>query len=633
MRHFTQLLLITALGIIVYSNTFNASFHFDDNRFIVKNPFIKDFAFFLDSSEVDLKAESNRISEDVRKYFKSRMFGFLSFFADYKLYGLDVRGYHAFNPVIHIINAFLVFSIVLLTFSTPGFDKSALIGHSGVIAMFSGLLFIAHPLQTEAVTYILQRIVVLAAMCYLLTITAYIGARLSKRSLSKYGLYSLSIVSAVLAMKTKESAFTLPLSIALYEVMFFRNSIKRRILYLTPFLLTMLIIPATYIGLDASGVGLGEVLDRATRLEQGVSRWDYLFTQFNVVARYIGLLVLPINQSVDHSQQLYHSFFRPQVFISFLFLVAMLGLGAHLYNRSRTADRSLRLAAFGIFFYFIALSVESSVLPIGEAMVEYRAYLPSAGLLISVVILLYSLSQILKVYDVKATVAVLSLLALSLAGAAYARNSVWHNDVSLWEDAALQSPGNARAHVNLGLAYAGESDLDRAIKHYLIALELEPEYAEAHNNLGVAYSSMGMIDKAINHLWAALKFMPDYADAHNNLGIIYNKQGLYNSAIKEYVAALKSAPRNAQIHNNLGITYMKLGRLDEAVKQYRTALEIRPYYAEAHNNLGVIYFDIGRLEDAAREYRTALYIDPYYEDAKYNLDLAYEMMQKVRNRD
>jgi tetratricopeptide (TPR) repeat protein len=626
MRHFIYLLLIIGIGIIIYSNTFNASFHFDDTRFIIENPFIKDFGYFLESESVDLKAESDNLSPDVKNYFRTRMVGFFSFWTNYRLGGLDVRGYHAANLAIHIINAMLVYLIVAITFKTPMLVGSPMKVRSEHIALFSGLLFVAHPMQTEAVTYVLQRLVVLAAMFYLLSTVSYIGARLSEKKSCKCGLYAVALISAVLGMKTKENVFTLPLAIALYEFMFFRSTFKRRVLYLAPLLLTMLIIPLAYTGLNTGAGGTGAVLDGATRLDQEVSRWDYMYTQFEVVAKYIGLLLLPVKQNVDHGHILYHSFFEPAVFMSFLFLLGIFVLGIYLLYSSRITDYGLRIAAFGIFWFFLALSVESSVLPIGESMVEYRVYLPSAGFLAAGVVLFFTFFRMRRPYANKAILPLLFLAVVVLSAAAHARNTVWQSEVKLWEDSVRKSPENARAHVNLGLAYSEVSLQEKSIEHYLIALENDPEHvhAEAHNNLGVLYSSKGMFDKAIKHLWAALKFKPDHAEAHSNLGIIYDKQGRHEESVKEYLTALRIAPESAEIHNNLGIVYGKMGRHEEAEHEYRVAFGIRPDYAEAHNNLGVTYFNTGRLDEAIREYKTALGIKPDYEDAKHNLELAYE---------
>jgi hypothetical protein len=184
-------------------------------------------------------------------------------------------------------------------------------------------------------------------------------------------------------MKTKEIAFTLPLAIALYEFLFLRDSIKRRLLYLAPLLLTMLIIPLSILDADRPiGEFIGEA-GEAARVESGVSRLDYLLTESRVVVTYIRLLLLPINQNIDYDFPFYNSFFDPKVFLSFLLLVSIVGLGAFLLRCSRSSEPALRAVSFGIFWFFITLSVESSLIPIQDVIFEHRLYLPSVGVFLA----------------------------------------------------------------------------------------------------------------------------------------------------------------------------------------------------------------------------------------------------------
>jgi hypothetical protein len=311
---------------------FQAPFVFDDVPFVLENPVIKDIGYFISQSKADsLDVPQN---PDISRFLKTRSVAYLSLWANYKMGGFEVEGYHAVNLALHIMNALLVYLIVALTFRTPLLRDSALKERSGFIALFSGLLFAAHPLQSEAVTYILQRCVVLAATFYLLCIVAYIGSRLSESSLSRYGLYVLSIVSAVLGMKTKESTFTLPVAIAVYEFMFFNAALRKRALFLVPLLLTMLIIPLEYIDLG-SDAGLATVLDSASRSKGSPPRLDYLFTQFRVIAGYIGLILFPVGQTVDHDQQGY----LPLVFI---FIIV---------HELRITDYALLPSAFSCSFW------------------------------------------------------------------------------------------------------------------------------------------------------------------------------------------------------------------------------------------------------------------------------------------
>jgi tetratricopeptide (TPR) repeat protein len=316
-------------------------------------------------------------------------------------------------------------------------------------------------------------------------------------------------------MKTKEISFTLPIIVTLCEFMFFDGKIKRRILCLIPLLLTMFIIPFTLIGM---GKPVGELISdmsEATRLQTAMSRWDYLFTQFRVIVTYIRLLFVPLNQNLDYDYSVYHTFSDPNVYLSFLFLLSLFGLGIFLFYRSRTTRNSggshntpytlhaARLVAFGIFWFFITLSVESSIVPIVDVIFEHRVYLPSVGALIAVTTSVLIIADRLRVASPvmgKAFVAGLVSAVLIFSVATYARNGVWHDEVSLCEDMVSKSPNKARVQNNVGLAYHLNGWVDRAIEHFQIALRLDPYYETAHHNLYVVYMEKGDVENARYHL-------------------------------------------------------------------------------------------------------------------------------------
>jgi hypothetical protein len=271
-------LLIAVTALAIYSNTFFSPFHFDDTGTIVENNKLRDLSNFWPPSG-------------------TRYIGFLSFALNYQVGGLEVLGYHLVNILIHIINGFLVWSLVTLTFKTPVMERSS--ANSKLkyfIALTASLIFISHPVQTQAVTYIVQRFASLATFFYLLSLVLFVKWRISHRTI----FYPLSILCAVLAMKTKEISFTLPFIVLLYEIMFFGSFVnghmqrrRTRLLYLAPLVLTVLIIPLSLIGIDKPlGDVIGEFREAAQETEE-VPRGIYLLTQFRVIATYIRLLILP----------------------------------------------------------------------------------------------------------------------------------------------------------------------------------------------------------------------------------------------------------------------------------------------------------------------------------------------------
>jgi tetratricopeptide (TPR) repeat protein len=657
-RSLATILLLSLLVIAIYSNTFSFTFHFDDESNITKNPWIKNLSNSL--------------------YFSgSRYVGFLSFALNYHFGQLHVFGYHLVNLLIHIANGCLVYLLVRLLFRaahSPIVNRYSLNvnrdpvsnhsagGGSQLVALVTALLFVAHPIQTQAVTYIVQRFASLATLFYLLTAVFYLHGRLSPpKTRSRYLGYAGALIATILAMKTKENTFTLPFMLLLIEVVFFRPLTQKNWIRLIPFFLTLPIIPLSRPG------ALGEGEAGFARDITDITRLDYLFTQFRVIVTYLRLLVFPVHQNLDYDYPVYHSLLDPPVFLSFLFLLALLCLALYLLLSSRLtppASRPLtpsasRLTAFGILWFFLTLSIESSIIPIRDVIFEHRLYLPSVGFFLAACVAAFGFSdrgRLWKAMGIGGIVVVLSV-------ATYQRNKIWQDDLTLWNDVVLKSPQKARgfnnlgkayfeqgmlseaqetlneairlnpgfaeAHLNLGNVYKNLERINDAQQEYKTALSLNPKLPEAHNNLGVILESLGRFDEAIGEYRTALSLKPDYAEVHNNLGLIYRKMGRLEEAVREYQLVLELDKDNVETQNNLGVAYSQLGRLEEAVQKFKTILSLKPDYAEVHNNLGNVYQKQGRLDEAIREYQTATAIKPDYSQAYFNLGVVhYEQGKK-----
>lgn len=626
--------LILLIGIAVYSNTLTSPFIFDDIPNISENPLIKDLRYFTDKSMVrDIPVIYN-----VKDFFYSRWMGYFTFALNYKLHGLNTIGYHAFNLLIHLINALCVYYLIALTTRTPFFARNTPAGDYprdcpvGLLALMGGILFVAHPIQTQAVTYIIQRFASLATFFYLLSVVFYIRARLAAKANHMYTLYGVALICAVCAMKTKEIAITLPVMIAAYEFMFLEGSPKKRASLLLPFLLTMIIIPVSLIQPGGSVLDADKVQESIQLASaQDISRWDYLFTQFRVITTYVRLLLLPIHQNLDYDYPVYTTLFRAEVILSFLFLVSIAGIGVYLYLLSNRTDREgrhwLRFASFGILWFFVALSVESSIIPIADVIFEHRVYLPSVGFIL---VLLSVLANKLQGRQRKLIIPVAALIALALSAATYARNNTWQSSVTLWEDIVRKSPGKVRPHNNLGADYYDQGRIDDAIRQYEIALKLNPDDLDAYLNLGNVYEKQGNLDEAIRLYQAALKINPDFPDAHKNLGDFYHDQGRFDDATREYQTAIRLKPSFTEAYYNLGVIYHKQGRLDEALRQYQQTLKLNPDHANTHNNLGVLYSVRGNADEAIREYKTAIRLNPAHPEAQKNLDILLQNLNKKK---
>jgi len=579
-------LIITIIS-IVYSNTLEAPFVFDDKFVIVENPIVKDLGYMVNPSEA--KVHKGHFEYES---FRHRYIGYLTFAINYWFHKLDVTGYHLVNIAIHIINSWIVYWLVILTFKTPFLNSSVLRGRINEIAFFASLFFACHPLQTQAVTYIWQRVTSLSTTFYCLALVFYILWRLTSKKPSSFAtqmpilFYFGSVISAVLAMKTKEIAFTLPVVIFLYELMFFEEKIKKRILYITPLLLTMLIIPISLLETEKLKGDLMGNIGEVTRVETNISRMDYLLTQFTVVATYIRLIFFPINQNLDYDFPIYNTFLTPEVFLSFLLLFSIFGLGIYMFLRSRARNSTYRIIAFGIFWFFITLSVESSFIPLVDVIWEHRVYLPSTGFFIALTIGIFLLLNKFghrKLHRIGVAIIVTVIIMFSVL--TYSRNNIWSSEIALWQDNVEKSPQKARPHNILGNVLNKQGRTEEAIEHYLHALQIKPDYEKAHYNLGNVLNEQGRTEEAKEHYLQALRINPESEKTHLNLGNILYNQGRTEEAKEHYLQALKKNPESEEAHNNLAILLVHIGNIERAIAYFRKALQINPDYVPAKNNL------------------------------------------------
>ncbi len=711
-RQAVHLIIILVIGFLAYSNTFQSPFQWDESDYIVGNPIVKDLGFFAEPSRAEGLPVVNGLM--------SRYIGYLTFALNYKLNGLNVFGYHLVNLAIHLINAILVYFLVLLTFRTPYFSnqRSAVssqraegtplnpplargeskggavdlspftIHYSRLFALAVALLFVAHPVQTEAVTYVFQRFASLVSLFYLLSLVLYIKGRIRQaeakvknemktkkhKELSSaytFTCFFLSFISAVLAMKTKENAFTLPVIITLYEFLFFSGPLKARVLRLVPFLLTMLIIPMTIMGLESTaGEVISEIRDPGSLGYEELSGSEYLFTQIRVIITYIRLLLLPVNQNLVYDYPVYRSFFTPPVLFSFLFLAALFGAAVWLVYKSRQGARGKgqgeisdqqsaissqpvedtplnpplsrgevkrgvfhasrftlhlsRLIAFGVLWFFITLSVESSVIPIPMVMDEYRLYLPSVGFFIAIMsgatLLVTRFSQKAPLPSgiegqlqttfhlsgfTKIAAALFSVIVLALASATYARNALWKDKVSLWEDVVRKSPSSARAYNNLGLAFNEKGLREKAIGMYDRAIALNPRFALAYSNLGVAYARTGRAGMAIENFQKAVSLDPKDVVAYENMARTYGETGQLEKAAENYSRAIALKPYDSAAYQGLGTAYVMMGRLDDALAAYTRFVILSPSDPEAYRSRGIVYAKKGDPRSAREDFEKA----------------------------
>lgn len=583
-------LLIIAVTALSYSNSFFSPFVFDDDAYIVKNPWIFDLSNFWRPNG-------------------TRYFSYLSFAINYHFGALNVFGYHLVNFMVHALNAVLVYLLISLTLETSRIKPLLENGSARFAALFPALIFAAHPVQTQAVTYITQRFTSLAVLFYLLSLVFFVRWRLSGGSGTPFRafLYLTALIFAAISQMTKEISFTLPVIIVLYDLIFFEKEKISRKYYLIPFFLCFLIIPINLFLIE-NNIGIAEQVRKMQTEElEMLSSQTYLLTQFRVIVTYMRLLVLPVNQNLDYEYPLLHSITEPQALLSLIFILAIIGTAIYLLRRSyRTNNGYLTVAAFGIFWFFITLSIESSIIPIKDVIFEQRLYLPSIGLLASLCFLYFNFAETARkrfALKNRHIIAPLAVAVISLGIVTFLRNSVWESKLSLTTDIAKKSPNKARSHTNLGIAYAEGGQTGEAISEFKEALRLEPGQPLILINLAVLYHRQGNIAESIMEFKKTLNLDQDNKEAHNYLGKIYMQSGQIDEAIQEFKEVSRIDPGDPENHNNLGVAYHQKGLTDEAIKEYLEALRDQPEKAETYFNLGVAYMAKGLNGQAIANYQ------------------------------
>lgn len=562
------------LGLIAYYNSFNMSFAYDDYQNIIDCKYIKDFKYF----------KLSFVSGDTYG-FRSRYIGYLTFAVNYWMHGLSVQGYHIVNTIIHICNSLIIYKIILLLADTRLYsdytDRKAL----QEMAFFASALFVVHPIQTQSVTYIVQRFELLSTMFYLLAIIFYIKAR-KVPSVWRYFYYITSLLSAFLAMKTKEISFTIPITAIVVEYLFIEGKKKYRFVVLLPMLLLLLIIPLTLVGGDIS-----KIFNAHKIASESTSHYHYAITQFAIILTYIRLLVFPVNQILDYDYPLYSSIFEAKAAFGLVVVVSIMTIAVYSFYRARRTDGReryyLRLLTFGTVWFFITLSVQSGLVPLKDLLVEHRLYLPSIGFFMALLSVI-EIDRICRgtktLFPVKQTRVVLVIMLLVLCIATLNRNMVWRHPIVLWEDVVKKSPGKARGWYNLGTEYLKAGRTDDAILEFKKALVILPVLPEAIHNIGMSFMSKGMFDEA--KAWFKKNIdTTGYVDSYVAYGNVLLQERRFDEARKKYDQVIGMNPMLPEAYNGLGAVMALTGDPKGSISMFKKALELKPEYKEAADNM------------------------------------------------
>lgn len=508
----------------------------------------------------------------------------------------NVIRYHLFNVVVHLSAGLVLFGIVRRTLAQLG---GALRQRATLLALISAVAWVVHPLQTESVTYTIQRVESMAGLFYLLTLYCVIRGATGLRPI---GWYSAAIAACLTGVASKEVLATAPLIVLAYDRIFlatsFRELFRRRgWLYLA--------LAATWLplaGLIYSSGSRGE----AVGFGQGITAWQYLVTQFGVIAHYLRLCVWPHPLVFDYGDRLATT---PAEVIPPACLIALLLLGMLIALRYRP-----EIGFLGIWFFGI-LAPTSSVVPIvTQTAAEHRLYLPLAAVVVGTVMGLYLLgrrlwargntsSQDQQIWKVAAGAGTLALIAL-LGFATVERNVVYASSVGLWEDTVAKRPENERAHQGLSLALLVERRPRAALRAATRALEIK-EDQQGYTLRGRAWLEIGQPEKAKQDFDRALELMPNHGQTYYNRGLAEAHLREYEAALADLTRAIELLPDVADAYLNRGTVYAALGRDEQALGDFDRVIELDSAAADAYLGRASAHSRLGHAEAAWRDLQRA----------------------------
>ncbi|MEE2658978.1 MAG: tetratricopeptide repeat protein [Candidatus Latescibacterota bacterium] len=550
-------LLLLAVTVVVYANSLDNSWHYDDRHSIV------------DNTAVHSVSNIGRIFSDPQAFSAnpgSRMYRpilLMSYVANFGIGGDSLLGFHVVDIALHVLNGWLVWALA----------RRVLGGHS--TALLAALLFAVHPLLSEPVNYISSRSSTLATAFVL---AAFLSLHDAARGGANWRQHLAVTVLAAAALGSKSIGIVLVPLCTVHLVMS-RAPVRTWSLLLGPSL-----VAAVYVAATRAIIGKA-VIDAPVRGFVAQTA-----TQLKALAFYAYTSVVPTHLSVEPQFKVGDSLLSPEVLLS-AFMVASVAVGA------LAALRLCPAAGFGVAWLGLAL-LPSSIVPLNVLVNEHRLYLPMVGGVIM------AASIVAAARNLGGWIG--PALILVLASITAVRNSDWATEERLWGDAVEKGPGMSRPYANLGKAYLEQERFDESIATSRLGLAINPRMERAHYNIGTAYLNSGRLEEAIASYQMALEINPNLLEAINNLGNAYKNQGRHQRALAQYDRALDLAPYHPLIHHNAGSAFLALGERDSAIARFRISIDRDPSERETHKGLVRSLRLDGQLDRAKQVLITAL---------------------------
>lgn len=549
LKRYLPFLLIGLVVVALYAHTVHAPFYLDDHYAIGENKAVKDLWLAL------------------KGILSSRGLGIFTFALNYRFGEFNVAGYHVVNISLHVAAGCVALLLLRRIFPQRPW-----------LQLFGALIFVAHPLQTQGVTYVAQRMASLSALLFLLAIYLFLRAREflaaggAIRDREHLLWYGAALLMGGLAILAKENAVVLPVALILFTRCFTPAAAPRRrelLGYVAPFaIFPALAVVVYYVWPMVNGTTLNTLQDSALlRSMEGNSPLHYLVTQFSVLWIYLRMFFLPYGQALDHGYPVARELLTLRSIAGFSGLI---GLGV-LGWRLRKSQPAL---TFGIGWFFLTLIIESSVIPL-DPLFEHRLYLPMFGMSVCATALLALIPQ--PTWQLAAGGAIVLVLALLT----WRRNALWNDPVAFYEDNFRVASHNERVCYNLGQKYMEIGRFDEAERLIRESIFMNPKPHFGYLALKQLYIVQGRLGEAVDMLRYGLEHADTKGPLYNELASIYGKQGDFAMAIALLQEAIAADPKVIAPYINLAQMALFVGDRELALKNLLKALEINPSDADA----------------------------------------------------
>ena len=615
------ILACITLPILIYSNALHTPFFYDDIANIAENPDIKQLS--------NLKSRLiHRSKYTAQRNDPSRPVTFLTLALNYHFGKLDTFGYHMTNLLLHLMNTLLIFFLtrkVLFHHRSKSFDSPPGVSSSSHengrliithVPLLTALLFASHPINTEVVTYISHRSDSLATLFYLMSLLLFSESREGRML-----FYPFSLLCFALSLLSKQISATLPAIVLMFDFIFLSDFNVKKVAEKKFYHIPFWAILAAFVAFRY--FYLGKIGDPGVATYKTWTSYTYFITQFYVIVNYIKLLLVPYGQSAEHYILPARTMYDPRIVLSVAFLTIFI-FSAYKFSKKRQ-DLS-KIILFSIFWFFVTLSPTSSFLPVNDAMVERRLYLPGFGFCLALMLVYVSIFG--------EFIFPLLLYILILSTLTWNRNKIYMEPTLAWQDVISKYPGlkmTARAHANLGNLYKAQGDYQKSFIEYKKSIDLDPNFTNGYVNLGILYLDQKNYVKSREYFLKALKLNPNSGEAHHNLGLLYKKLRQYKSAYLEFNDAIQFSPSPTDVYNDLGTLFYELKRYEEARQNYELALSLNPDHVSALNNLGILAFENGEYQKAYQIYKKVTALNPGYVSAYLNLGNLYYVQKDFEN--